>query len=106
MKFAPTPTPLPVDRFDEEFTQPFEFLNPAGDKPFDPREYRPSAPVDAIAPVYSPEFVSADEAELLDDELVMGLEINGDARAYPVGLMRVREMANDIVGGVPVLVTW
>ena len=63
-------------------------------------------PRDAINPVYSPKFVSADDSTLLPEELVMGLEINGDARAYPVGMMRIREMVNDRVGGTPVLVTW
>ncbi len=63
-------------------------------------------PRDAINPVYSPAFVSPGDATLRPEELVMGLVINGDARAYPVGLMRVREMVNDEVGGTPVLVTW
>ena len=53
-----------------------------------------------------PIFVSPDEATLLPEELVMGLEINGDARAYPVGMLRIREIVNDEVGGTPVLVTW
>ena len=44
-------------------------------------------PRDAIDPVYSPEFVTPAEATLRPKELVMGLEINGDARAYPVGMM-------------------
>ena len=63
-------------------------------------------PRDAIRPVYSPAFVSPAEATLLATELVMGLEINGDARAYPVGMLRIREIVNDEVGGIPVLVTW
>ncbi|NDJ75998.1 MAG: DUF3179 domain-containing protein [Chloroflexi bacterium] len=61
---------------------------------------------DGIRPIYNPVFTSAEEAPYSDDELVMGLEINGDARAYPVGLLRNREMVNDEVGGTPVLVTW
>jgi hypothetical protein len=36
----------------------------------------------------------------------MGLEINGDAMAYPTGMLRAREMVNDNVGGAPVLVSW
>ena len=63
-------------------------------------------PRDTIQPVYSPAFVSPAEATLLATELVMGLEINGDARAYPVGMLRIREIVNDEVGGIPVLVTW
>lgn len=67
---------------------------------------RDRLPRDAINPVYSPKFVSPAEATLKSRELVMGLEINGDARAYPVGMMRIREIVNDEVGGIPVLVTW
>ena len=63
-------------------------------------------PRDGILPVYNPHFVSAGESNYRDDELVMGLEINGDARAYSVGMLRSREMVNDEVGGTPVLVTW
>jgi hypothetical protein len=60
---------------------------------------------DAIRPVYDPEFTSNPDA-YEDDELVMGVAINGDARAYPVGYLRTREMVNDVVGGTPVLVTY
>ncbi len=41
-----------------------------------------------------------------DDELVLAVEIGGDARAYPISILTHREMVNDTVGGVPVLVTW
>ena len=61
---------------------------------------------DAIRPIYDPVFVSADESDYSPEELIMGVEINGDARAYPVGVMRGREMVNDVVGDVPILVTW
>ena len=61
---------------------------------------------DDIPPIYAPEFVAASEATLPDDELVIGLAVNGDARAYPAGILFTREMVNDMVGGAPVLVTW
>jgi len=61
---------------------------------------------DAIFPVYDPEFAPADSAPYTDDELVIGVEINGEARAYAIGPLNRREMVNDTVGGVPVLVTW
>lgn len=74
----------------------------------DDREYtiRQLLPRDGILPIYDPQFVSAEESGYTPDELVMGVEINGDARAYPVGLLRSREMVNDLIGGTPVLVTW
>jgi len=74
----------------------------------DEREYTITQllPRDGIRPIYDPNFVEASSVDLNPDELVMGLEINGDTRAYPVGILRHREMVNDIVGGSPVLVTW
>ncbi len=61
---------------------------------------------DAIPPIYTPQFVAAAAAPLHEDELVLGLVINGEARAYPVTTLNRREMVNDVVGGTPVLVTW
>jgi hypothetical protein len=61
---------------------------------------------DDILPIYDPEFVGADQAPYDNDELVIGLEINGEAKAYSIGVLNGREMVNDTVGGTPVLVTW
>ena len=36
------------------------------------------------------------------DDPVFGVEINGDARAYPLRIANWHEMVNDVVGGVPV----
>jgi hypothetical protein len=63
-------------------------------------------PRDGIAPIYDPHFTSAELADYEDNELVMGVEINGDARAYPVGFLQHREMVDDVVGGTPILVSW
>ena len=48
----------------------------------------------------------ASAAPLDDDDLVLGVEIGGESRAYPVGTLNGREMVNDEVGGVPILVSW
>lgn len=63
-------------------------------------------PRDGIRPIYEPQFTSVADSTYSPDELVMGIEINDDARAYSVGILRSREMVNDTVGGVPILVTW
>ena len=34
-----------------------------------------------------------------DDRIVFGVEINGEARAYPKHIMEIREMVNDTLGG-------
>ena len=72
----------------------------------DVSQFRQLLPRDAIAPVYDALFVSAESASLPPDELVIGVEINGESKAYPVGPLNFREMVNDTVGGVPVLVSW
>ena len=63
-------------------------------------------PRDSIKPIYEPTFISAAEAGLKEADLVIGLSLNGDSRAYPVHILRRREMVNDVVGGVPILATW
>lgn len=63
---------------------------------------------DAIRAILEPEFVDAAQADewLADDVPVIGVSINGDSRAYTVPMLSVHEIVNDVVGGVPVAVTW
>ena len=65
-------------------------------------------PPDGIPPIEEPVFVAVTDAlDLLDDpEAVVAIEIDGDARAYPVQVMIWHEIVNDTVGGVPVSVTY
>lgn len=58
--------------------------------------------VDGIPALDTPTMIPATEATYLeDDEPVFGIELDGDARAYPLRIMDWHEMANDIVGGFP-----
>ncbi len=65
-------------------------------------------PPDGIPPIDEPSFLNvADNLDLYRDNApVVALEINGDARAYPVAVMIWHEIVNDTVGGVPVTVTY
>lgn len=63
-------------------------------------------PIDGIRPIYEPEFRSAAEAPLQDDELVLGVALGENAKAYPITVLRFREMVNDELAGIPTLVTW
>jgi hypothetical protein len=48
----------------------------------------------------NPEVSSAkDAAWLKDDDIVFGIRVNGEYRAYPRRIMEVREMVNDTLGG-------
>lgn len=64
-------------------------------------------PKDGIPAIDDPRILAAAEAEdLAPTEPVIGLALNGDARAYPLRVLIWHEIANDTVGGVPVAVTY
>lgn len=63
-------------------------------------------PRDGIRPIYEPQFRPAGEAPLVDEELVIGVAHDGEAKAYPISVLRFREMVNDRLAGIPTLVTW
>lgn len=65
-------------------------------------------PRDGIPPIDFPEFatVAAPPEYMVADEPVVALEINGDAKAYPLAILIWHEIVNDEVGGVPVTVTF
>lgn len=64
-------------------------------------------PPDGIPPVDEPKFIDISEVGwLTPKEPVIVVEIDGDARAYPLQIMTWHEIANDVVGGIPVTVTF
>jgi hypothetical protein len=65
-------------------------------------------PKDGIPSIDEPEFAPVAERRdwLADREPVIGLAINGDARAYPLRVLTWHEIVNDTVGGMPVAVTY
>jgi hypothetical protein len=64
-------------------------------------------PRDGIPALLAPEMVPASEAGFLeDDDRVLGLEMDGEARAYPIRILSWHELVNDTVGGRPLLVSW
>lgn len=58
---------------------------------------------DGIPPLRNPKMITAANAGYLEDtNIVFGIEVNGDARAYPKRILAWHEMFVDTVGGVPV----
>ncbi len=58
---------------------------------------------DGIPPLRQPKMISAKEATYLkDSNIVFGIEVNGDARAYPKRILAWHEMFVDTVGDIPV----
>lgn len=60
-----------------------------------------------FVPLDNPDFIAADEAGFLDaEDLVLGLTIAGESRAYPTSMMTYHHIVNDTIGGRPILVTF
>ena len=54
------------------------------------------------------EYVGVPEARefLVDAEVVMGIDVNGTALAYPVRQLAYHHLVNDVVGGTPLVATY
>ena len=64
-------------------------------------------PKDGIPALLEPKFVPADKALFLGpEEEVIGLVVEGRARAYPLKILVWHEAVNDEVGGRPLLVSY
>ena len=63
---------------------------------------------DGIPAIDNPKFINPLMANswLRDEEPVIAFDLNGVARAYPLQIMILHEIVNDVVGGVPVVVTF
>ena len=65
-------------------------------------------PKDGIPVIDDPTFVTVAEADewLQDAEAVQVVDINGDARGYPIQILIWHEGVNDVVGGEPIHVSY
>ena len=69
--------------------------------------YSGGVPRDGIPALTNPDILSFDEATyLFDTDLVIGVEIGGHARAYPVKILNYHEIVNDNLGGNDICVTY
>ncbi len=59
-----------------------------------------------IAAVFEPRFVPAAEAEISPDAWILGVEIDGQARAYSLNLLNRHEVVNDRIGDQPFAAVW
>jgi hypothetical protein len=77
----------------------------------DPQRFQFGIGKDVIASVDRPEFVPFDDPRLAERGIsretdVLGVEIDGIARAYPVSLMSMHEVVNDRFGDKAYAVLW
>ena len=64
-------------------------------------------PKDGIPSIDNPIFTNIQNSNFMSDsDTVIGLEINGETKAYPIFILVWHEIVNDIVGDTPVSVTY
>ena len=57
-------------------------------------------------PVDSPQFEAESASKLGTAEMILAVRYGADARAYPIREMAYHHILNDVVGGVPIAVTY
>jgi hypothetical protein len=63
-------------------------------------------PRDGIPALDSPHTTPVATAEWNDAERVVGVIVDGQARAYPIAILEWHELINDTLGGTPILVSY
>ncbi len=75
-----------------------------------PDAFRPQRVLAAQPAIVDPDVLSADEVahQVEDDELVLGVVLDGVARAYPINMLTgpSREIINDTLAGHAIAATW
>lgn len=61
---------------------------------------------DAKQAIVDPALISAGEALLASGTKVIGVFVNGEARAYPLFILNNHQIVNDVVGGTPLSASW
>lgn len=63
-------------------------------------------PKDGIPSIDAPEFDTAETTPFAADDIVVGMVVNGEAKAYPYNVLNWHEIVNDTIGGVNVTVSY
>ncbi len=71
-----------------------------------PDTFKQLIPRGMIASVDEPQFVSAKEAKISDEAWVLGVEIDGVAKAYSLNLLNHHEVINDKIGERSFAAVW
>ncbi len=65
-------------------------------------------PRDGIPPIDRPRFIDVANTPdyMKSNEPVISVEINGEAKAYPLAILVAHEIVNDVLGDIPITVTF
>ncbi len=73
------------------------------------RKLKPGCPMkDCIPALVQPKFETKLQADewLKNEELVLGLDLKGEQKAYPVKILNWHEVVNDKIQDLPIAITW
>jgi hypothetical protein len=120
----PQPTPIASDSPEADSPQPALTLLPAESPPHGAESefttdfskhsvpyseiLSGGPPKDGIPPIDAPQFIPVNEADewLEDREPVVFVQVDDDARAYPIQILMWHEIVNDVVGNEPLIVSF
>ncbi len=71
-----------------------------------PKGFEQIIPRGRIAAISQPHFVAVGSANIADDTWVLGVVIDGQARAYSLNLFNRPEVVNDRIGIIAVAAVW
>ena len=57
-------------------------------------------------PIDGPQLLAQSDSKLDGKEMIMAVRLGNDVRAYPISQMAYHHVLNDVVGGVPIAVTY
>ena len=74
-------------------------------------QHRDMSPVLHDPAIYDSEALAISNATqrnqfIVSKDFVVGVELNGESRAYPLHVLNVHEVVNDTLGGIPITVYW
>ncbi len=71
-----------------------------------PKGFEQIIPRGRIAAISQPNFVAVGLANIADDSWVLGVVIDGQARAYSLNLLNSHEVVNDRIGNIAFAAVW
>lgn len=87
--------------------QPAESGEPSRSKSTEiPAGVQQLLPRGGIPAIFQPKFVPASSARIPDDAWVLGVVIDGEARAYSLNLLNRHEIVNDVLARQPIAAVW
>jgi len=74
----------------------------------DDKDLMPGGPgKDGIPAITRPQLIPISEVgNLRNEDLILGINVSGEAKAYPLSILNWHEVVNDKVSGLPIAVTW